>query len=101
MYTKTAILVAAVFMLVTASASFSQETLSEDDATKEYQVCKTWVAKHAGRNTPCRDAFHDARNALGYTCKQGKILPPENEGHENIATYVAACGCKRNDGCKY
>jgi hypothetical protein len=42
----------------------------------------------------------DARNALGYTCKQGKILPPENEGHEKIATYVGACGCERKNGCK-
>jgi len=100
MHTKTAILVTAVFMLVTASTGFAQDTISEDGATKEYQVCKTWAAKHAGTGT-CRIAFHDARNALGYTCKQGKILPPENEGHEKIATYVAACGCKRNDGCKY
>ena len=100
MRTKTAILVTAVFMLVTASASFAQNPTSEDGAIKPYPVCMTWRAKHAGTGT-CRIAFMDARNALGYTCKQGKILPPENEGHEKIATYVAACGCERKNGCKY
>jgi len=65
MCTKTAVLVTTVFMLVTASASFVQAPISDDDAKKEYPVCSTWRAKDAGTGT-CRTAFHDARNALGY-----------------------------------
>jgi len=99
MCTQTAILVSAVFMLVTASVSFAQDPVSKEETVKPYPVCMTWRAKDAGTGT-CRTAFMDARNALGYTCKQGKILPPENEGHKKIATYVPACGCERKNGCK-
>ena len=90
MYTKTAILVTAVFMLVTASASFAQDTISEDDAIKPYPVCLTWKAKDAGKGD-CRTAFMRAASPLGQKCK-GKTIPEVGQGHVDV--YMAACRCK-------
>jgi hypothetical protein len=96
MHTMTAILMTAVFMLVMTSASFAQDTTSDDDANKPYPVCFTWKSRDAGRETLCRETFMDARNALGAKCKQNKTLTPP--AMELVAKYMAACRCE--SACK-
>ena len=90
MHTMAAILMTAVFMLVMTSASFAQDTTSDDDANKPYPVCFTWKSKDAGKGA-CRTAFMRAASPLGQKCK-GKTIPESGQGH--IHVYMAACRCE-------
>ena len=90
MYTKTAILFTAGFMLLTASTGFAQDTTSEEEVIKPYPVCSTWKSKH-GVTKACKIAFMRAASPLGQKCK-GITIPEAGQGH--IDVYMTACHCE-------
>ena len=89
MHTKISILFSAVFMIVTATGSLAQDTISEDGANEQSPVCLTHMISDA--TGACRNAFMQAFGALSQKCGNGKTLNEENIRYMN--EYMSACGC--------
>ena len=90
MHTGISILFSAIFMIVMATGSLAQDTISDDDANEQSPVCLTHMISDATGD--CRAAFMQAFSTLSQKCGNGdKTL---NEARiRSVNEYMSACGC--------
>jgi hypothetical protein len=90
MHTRISILFAAVFIIVTATGSLAQDTISEDGANEQSPVCLTHMINDARGD--CRNAFMQAFGPLSRKCgSDDKTLNEASTRYVN--EYMSACGC--------
>ena len=90
MHTRISILFSAVFMIVMATGSSAQDTISDADANEQSPVCLTHMVSDATGD--CRSAFMQAFGALSQKC--GNSSKTLNEASiRSVNEYMSACGC--------
>jgi hypothetical protein len=90
MHTWISILFSAVFMMVTGTGSFAQDTSSDNDANEQSPVCFTHMISDATGD--CRNAFMQAFGTLSRKCgNNDQTINDVSLRHLN--EYMSACGC--------
>jgi hypothetical protein len=89
MHTMKSTLISAVLIIVTATGSLAQDTVSDDVANQQSPVCLTHMISDATGD--CRNAFMQAFSTLSQKCGSGKTLNEASIRYVN--EYMSACGC--------